>query len=109
MFDAPFAFAFTAGIFATVNPCGFAMLPAYLSYFLGVEGKSDVDGDARSSLIRAITTGGIVSLGFLVVFGITLFILSTKVWPKITKGLEDRQEQIRSGIAAAEKASADVL
>ncbi|MFN7150094.1 MAG: cytochrome C biosynthesis protein, partial [Microthrixaceae bacterium] len=22
---------------ATVNPCGFAMLPAYLSYFLGLE------------------------------------------------------------------------
>ena len=71
MFDAPIAFAFTAGIFATVNPCGFAMLPAYLSYFLGIEGKSDVDGNARSSLIRAITTGAIVSLGFLVVFGVT--------------------------------------
>ncbi|MGI8711506.1 MAG: cytochrome c biogenesis CcdA family protein, partial [Acidimicrobiales bacterium] len=22
---------------ATVNPCGFAMLPAYLGYFLGLE------------------------------------------------------------------------
>lgn len=47
------------------------MLPAYLSYFLGIEGKSDTDGDARASLTRAITTGGVVSLGFLVVFGVT--------------------------------------
>lgn len=29
MIDAPFALAFTAGLVATVNPCGFAMLPAY--------------------------------------------------------------------------------
>ena len=26
---------------ASVNPCGFAMLPAYLSYFLGLEGMAD--------------------------------------------------------------------
>ncbi len=28
------AFAFSAGMVATVNPCGFAMIPAYLSLFL---------------------------------------------------------------------------
>ena len=33
MIDAPLALAFSAGLVATVNPCGFAMLPAYLSYF----------------------------------------------------------------------------
>ena len=33
--DGLFAYAFTTGMLATVNPCGFAMLPAYLSYFLG--------------------------------------------------------------------------
>ncbi|HSJ36530.1 MAG TPA: hypothetical protein VLB85_15900, partial [Acidimicrobiia bacterium] len=27
--------AFAAGMISTVNPCGFAMLPAYLGYFLG--------------------------------------------------------------------------
>ena len=35
MIDAPLALAFAAGLVATVNPCGFAMLPAYLSYFMG--------------------------------------------------------------------------
>ena len=40
MIDAPLALAFTAGMVATVNPCGFAMLPAYLGYFLGLEGTN---------------------------------------------------------------------
>ena len=37
---ADLALAFSAGMVATVNPCGFAMLPAYLSYFLGLEEPS---------------------------------------------------------------------
>ena len=39
MIDAPLAFAFGTGMLATVNPCGFAMLPAYLGYFLSADGK----------------------------------------------------------------------
>lgn len=34
MIDAPVAPAFTAGLVATINPCGFVMLPAYLSWFI---------------------------------------------------------------------------
>lgn len=68
MIDANLTFAFTAGIIATINPCGFAMLPAYLSFFLGLEG--DQEGNAaRAGLGRALATGGLVSAGFLVVFG----------------------------------------
>ena len=36
MIDAPLGLAFAAGLVATINPCGFAMLPAYLSFFLGL-------------------------------------------------------------------------
>lgn len=57
------ATAFVAGLVSTVNPCGFAMLPAYLGYFLGLEDKD-------RPLRRALSTGGAVSAGFLVVFGI---------------------------------------
>ncbi len=32
---APLGFAFAAGMVAAVNPCGFAMLPAYLGLYLG--------------------------------------------------------------------------
>jgi cytochrome c-type biogenesis protein len=68
--DAPLAFAFSAGLIAAVNPCGFAMLPAYLSYFLGVEQRTDDGhGDGRASLARALLIGATVSLGFLLVFG----------------------------------------
>jgi cytochrome c biogenesis protein CcdA len=65
--EAPIALAFAAGMVATVNPCGFAMLPAYLSYFIGLDG----DGSrSRTSAIRAaLLVGGVVSLGFVVVFG----------------------------------------
>ena len=32
---APLGFAFAAGMASAVNPCGFAMLPAYLGLYLG--------------------------------------------------------------------------
>lgn len=67
MIQAPLALAFTAGLVATINPCGFAMLPAYLSYFLGLDDDGDQSG--RATMARALTVGGVVTLGFLVVFG----------------------------------------
>ena len=70
MIDAPLAYAFTAGAVATVNPCGFAMLPAYLSYFLGIEAAKGAEEDRRASVGTALLVGAAVSAGFLVVFGI---------------------------------------
>jgi cytochrome c-type biogenesis protein len=61
-----FAFAFGAGMLATVNPCGFVLLPTYLSYFLGVEGARP--GSQRSSIARALVVSAAVSLGFFSVF-----------------------------------------
>ncbi|MFH1330813.1 MAG: cytochrome c biogenesis CcdA family protein [Actinomycetota bacterium] len=69
MIDAPLALAFSAGLVATVNPCGFAMLPAYLSYFVGTGG--DAPETRVAALRRALIVGGVVSLSFLAVFGIT--------------------------------------
>ena len=62
------ATAFTAGLVATFNPCGFAMLPAYLGYFIGLD---DEGIDRPAALRRALVIGGVVSAGFLVVFGLT--------------------------------------
>jgi cytochrome c-type biogenesis protein len=70
MREVPVAFAFAAGLVATINPCGFAMLPAYLSYFMGL----DDDGDApsrRTSVARGLAVGVVVSAGFVVVFGVS--------------------------------------
>jgi len=75
--ELPFAFAFTAGLVATLNPCGFAMLPAYLSFFLGLE----EDGDPRpgASALRALRVGAVVSAGFLLVFGVAGILLTLGV------------------------------
>jgi cytochrome c biogenesis protein CcdA len=65
--DAPLGLAFASGMVATVNPCGFAMLPAYLGYFLGLEGQGR---DVKASVSRSLGVGLSVSAGFLVVFGV---------------------------------------
>jgi cytochrome c biogenesis protein CcdA len=65
--EAPLALAFAAGLVASVNPCGFAMLPAYLSFLIG----SGADGESRPvAVARALRVGLTVSAGFLVVFGV---------------------------------------
>jgi cytochrome c biogenesis protein CcdA len=66
VFDAELTYAFTLGMVATVNPCGFAMLPAYLSYFLGLEGEPG----QKASVLRALGVGLAVTAGFVVVFGV---------------------------------------
>jgi len=77
--DAPLAIAFGAGMLATVNPCGFAMLPAYLGYFLGQDsGRQDV----RATVGRSLGVGLSVSGGFLVVFslaGLAIYHLSASI------------------------------
>ena len=51
---------------------------------------------AQQALAPAIAT--------FIVFGLVLIVLYTRVWPKITKGLDERAEKIRSEIASAEAA-----
>jgi cytochrome c-type biogenesis protein len=67
MIQAELAYAFTAGMIAAVNPCGFAMLPAYLSYFLGLEGA---EAGHTTSVGRALAVTGVVTAGFVLVFGV---------------------------------------
>ncbi len=70
MSEFPFALAFTAGLVATVNPCGFAMLPAYLAFLVGREDDAHAAGGSLGTLGRALTVGAVTSLGFLTVFGV---------------------------------------
>ena len=53
--------AFAAGAAATVNPCGIAMLPAYISYYLGQDA-------GRPRLGRGLKAGLLLSLGAFGVF-----------------------------------------
>jgi cytochrome c-type biogenesis protein len=60
------SYSFIVGMVATVNPCGFVLLPTYLMYFLGI--SSSEAGRARASLGRALLVSAAVSAGFMLVF-----------------------------------------
>ena len=66
--------AFALGMVALVNPCGFAMLPAYLGFFLGLDEEDN--GSRVQTLNRAQIVGLSMSLGFLAVFGILGIVFS---------------------------------
>lgn len=69
------AYAFGVGMVATFNPCGFAMLPAYLSYFLGLENARDTDHRTDATILRALAVGAAMTAGFVVVFGVLGLVL----------------------------------
>jgi cytochrome c biogenesis protein CcdA len=60
----PVGYAFTAGMVAAVNPCGFALLPAYLGLYLGGAGPR-----GWAAVPRALTVSGVVTLSFVLLFG----------------------------------------
>ncbi len=63
---APLGFAFGAGLAAAFNPCGFAMLPAYMGLYLGV---GDEDSPSFIAHIgKALLIGGSVTVGFILLF-----------------------------------------
>ena len=72
----PFGIAFGVGMVAAVNPCGFAMLPAYLSLYLGAHEEGFGKRSSMSRLLRALLVGVVVSSGFVVLFGLAGLVIS---------------------------------
>ncbi len=72
----PLALAFSAGALTTVNPCGFALLPAYIAYALQSEGEmtSEVERRAWFAVWIRAARGGLLgaplTAGFLLVFSV---------------------------------------
>lgn len=60
------AYALGAGMIATVNPCGFAMLPGYLTLVIAADG----DATRIARLGRALAASALMTAGFVAVFGI---------------------------------------
>jgi cytochrome c biogenesis protein CcdA len=60
--------AFAAGLVAALNPCGFAMLPAYL--LLVVHGQQPGERRGLAAVGRALVATVGMALGFLTVFGL---------------------------------------
>lgn len=66
----PFGWAFAAGIVSSVNPCGFFMLPAYLSYQLGTEEAGFYASAALARGVKALRLGLVATAGFVAVMTI---------------------------------------
>ncbi len=58
--------SFLRGMVATVNPCGFVLLPTYLMYFLGMQGH--LPGTQRATVRRALLVSAALTAGFMAVF-----------------------------------------
>lgn len=65
MISGPIALAFTAGMIATFNPCGFSLLPAYIGTFVAGDHVQD---RLDQRVLRAVGVATAVSIGFIVVF-----------------------------------------
>ncbi|GLY98547.1 cytochrome c biogenesis CcdA family protein [Actinoplanes sp. NBRC 103695] len=59
------ALAVTAGMLGAVNPCGFALLPAYLSVMVA----GDRPGGSVAAVGRALRCAVLLTLGYVLVFG----------------------------------------
>jgi cytochrome c biogenesis protein CcdA len=66
----PLGFAFSAGLVSSVNPCGFAMLPAYLGLYLGENEEGAEEKGLGSRLQRAVLVGSTVTAGFVLMFAL---------------------------------------
>ncbi len=74
----PLGYAFGAGMAATANPCGFALVPAYLALQLRGAAVGDRGSADRAALVgRALAIGGAASAGFVLLFGGMGLALST--------------------------------
>ncbi|MER7815809.1 cytochrome c biogenesis protein CcdA [Streptomyces sp. NPDC096153] len=91
MADLPLALALGAGMLAAVNPCGFALLPAYLSLLvLGDDSPSRTVAVGRALAATAAMTAGFAA--FFGVFGLVIQPVAGQVqqhlpWFTITFGL----------------------
>lgn len=63
------SFAFTAGMLATVNPCSWAMLTSFVSYYLGSREEGFEDKPLASRIREGLILGLLVTAGILAVLG----------------------------------------
>src|SRR5437667_5579269 len=64
----PVSVALVAGGLAVVNPCGFPLLPAFLSFYLGAEERRLPPAPTR--VVQGLLVGALVTIGFLGFFAL---------------------------------------
>ncbi|MDR7488270.1 MAG: cytochrome c biogenesis protein CcdA [Armatimonadota bacterium] len=66
----PLGWAFAAGVVSSVNPCGFFLLPAYLSYQLGSAEAAFQTAPVTRRAVRAMALAAAATAGFVAVMGL---------------------------------------
>lgn len=92
MIDAPLLLAFTAGMVATINPCGFALLPAYVGAFVAGD-------DVRTGMDRRVARAVWVSLAVAAGFA-ALFTLVGTVVSAASSTLRDRMPWVTIAVGS---------
>src|SRR5258708_13218948 len=64
----PVSVALVAGGLAVINPCGFPLLPAFLSFYLGADEQELPRAPTR--ILQGLLVGALVSIGFLGLFAL---------------------------------------
>src|SRR2546429_5364390 len=64
----PISIALIAGGLSVVNPCGFPLLPAFLSFYFGADEEQLPSAPTR--VVQGLQVGGLVAIGFLGLFAL---------------------------------------
>lgn len=66
----PLGYAFAAGMAATVNPCGFVMLPTLVSYYLGMSDAREAERSIWRRGASGLALGLAATAGFVCLFAV---------------------------------------
>lgn len=91
----PFGYSFGAGMVSAVNPCGFALLPVYLSLYLGGREHDFQQRSLLYRLVKAFWLALVVTAGFGLLFGLVgaivsaggTFLMGAMPWLAVVVGL----------------------
>lgn len=72
----PLGYAFGAGMVSAVNPCGFFMLPVYMSLYLGAEQTEFLQHSLPYRILKAAWVALVVTSGFALLFGLVGAVVS---------------------------------
>jgi cytochrome c biogenesis protein CcdA len=72
----PVGYAFGAGMVSAVNPCGFFLLPVYMTLYLGAEEGDYLEHTMFSRIMKATWVAIVVTAGFGLLFGVVGAVVS---------------------------------
>ncbi len=72
----PVGYAFGAGMVSAVNPCGFFLLPVYMTLYLGAEEGDYLKHTLLSRIMKATWVAVMVTAGFGLLFGLVGAVVS---------------------------------